>query len=51
MDPNMPGDLKACLYLSVDGFDLLQGGEHKDGSLSHTRLGLAQDIHTKHSLK
>ena len=38
-------------HLSIDGFDLLQGGENKDGSLAHARLGLAKDVHAKDCLR
>lgn len=36
--------------LAVDGLQLLQGGQHKDGSLTHTRLGLTEDVHTQDGL-
>lgn len=36
--------------LSINGFNLLQGGQHKHGRLAHTRLGLAQDVHTQDGL-
>lgn len=36
--------------LSVNGFDLLQGGQHKHSRLAHTRFGLAQDVHAQDSL-
>lgn len=28
-------------HLSIDGLNLLQGGQHKDRCLAHSRLGLA----------
>lgn len=37
--------------LSIDRFDLLQCRQHKHGSLAHTRLGLAQDVHAQNSLR
>jgi len=30
---------------------LMQGGEHKDCGLAHTRFGLAEDVDTNHSLR
>jgi len=36
--------------LTGSGLDLLKRGEDKDSSLSHTRLGLAQNVHTKNRL-
>lgn len=36
--------------LSIDGFNLLQCGQHKHGGLAHTRFGLAQDVHAQDSL-
>lgn len=38
-------------YLAIDGLDLLESGEHENGGLSETRLGLADDITTKKSLR
>lgn len=35
---------------AVDGLDLLQCCENKHGSLAHTRLGLADDIHAEDRL-
>ena len=40
-----------CPHLPVNGFDLLQGGEHKHGRFAHTRLGLTQDVHPKNGLR
>lgn len=37
-------------HLAVDGFDLLKRGEDEDGRLSHSRLGLAEDIHAEDRL-
>lgn len=36
--------------LASDRLDLLEGGEDEDGSLTKTRLGLAEDIGTENSL-
>lgn len=36
--------------LSINGFNLLQGGQHKHSRLAHTRLGLTQDVHAQDSL-
>lgn len=36
--------------LAGDGLDLLEGSKNEDGSLTHTRLGLAQNIHTENGL-
>lgn len=36
--------------LAGDGLNLLEGSEDKDGGLTHTRLGLAQNIHTENRL-
>lgn len=36
--------------LAVDGLNLLKRGQDKDGSLSQTRLGLADDVSTKECL-
>lgn len=41
---------RAPAHLSVDGLDLLQGGQHEDCRLAHSRLGLAQDIHAQDGL-
>ena len=40
-----------CKYLSSDRFKLLQCGQHKHCSLSHTRLGLTDDVHAKDCLR
>lgn len=37
--------------LTIYGLDLLQSGEHKDGRLAHTRLGLADDVHAEDGLR
>lgn len=37
--------------LAGDGLDLLEGSEDKDGGLTHTGLGLAQNIHTENGLR
>jgi hypothetical protein len=37
--------------LAVDGLELLQGRENKDGGLTHTRLGLAEDVLTQDGLR
>lgn len=37
--------------LAIDGLDLLQTGEHEDGSLSQSRFGLADDIGTENGLR
>ena len=42
-------DDQSC-YLILNGLQLLQNREDKDSSLAHTRLGLADDIHTQDSL-
>ena len=42
--------LNLCTDLSINGFELLQGGQHKHGRLAHTRLGLAQDVHAQDGL-
>lgn len=39
-----------CTDLSINGFNLLQGGQHKHSRLAHTRLGLTQDVHAQDSL-
>jgi hypothetical protein len=31
-------------------FQLLQSSQHKDSSFTHTRLGLAQNVHSQHCL-
>ena len=36
--------------LASDGIQLVERREDKDGSLAHTRLGLADDIHSQDSL-
>lgn len=36
--------------LTRDGLDLLEGSKNEDGGLTHTRLGLAQNIHTENGL-
>lgn len=36
--------------LAGDGLDLLERSEDEDGSLTHTRLGLAQNIHAQDGL-
>ena len=36
--------------LSIDGLDLLKGGEDEDGGLSHSGLGLAEDVHSEDRL-
>ena len=38
-------------HLPVDRLQLLQGGQDEDGSLAHTRLGLAEDVHAKDRLR
>ena len=38
-------------YLSINGVNLLEGGEDKDGSLTHARLGLAEDVHAEDGLR
>ncbi len=43
--------LHKIYYLSINRLNLLKCGEHKDGCLSHAWLGLAQYVHTQHSLK
>ena len=37
--------------LTINRLQLVQGGKHKDGSLAHTRFGLAHNVHTKNSLR
>lgn len=37
--------------LSIDGLDLLKGGEDEDGGLSHSGLGLAEDVHSEDRLR
>ena len=39
-----------CTDLSINRFNLLQGGQHKHSRLAHTRLGLTEDVHTQDSL-
>jgi len=36
---------------AVDRFDLLKAGKDKDGGLTHTRLGLTEDVGTEDSLR
>lgn len=36
--------------LAIDGLDLLKSGKDKDGGLTHTGLGLADDVHAKDRL-
>lgn len=38
-------------HLAIYRLDLLQCGKNKYSSLSHTRLGLAQNIHTQNCLR
>ena len=38
-------------HLAVDRLQLLQRGQHEDGSLAHSRLCLAQDVHAEDSLR
>ena len=38
-------------YLSVNGFQLLQGCQNKDGRLAHARFRLTQDVHAKNGLR
>ena len=38
------------MYLSVNGFQLLQGGQNKDRGLAHAGLGLAEDVHAQNGL-
>lgn len=53
---NLEGEL-ACVAehygvnLVLHGFELLQCGEHKDSSLSHSRLRLADNIHAQDGLR
>ena len=39
-----------AVYLSINGFKLLQCSENKHSSLAHARLSLAQHIHTQNGL-
>ena len=39
-----------CTYLSINGLNLLQGGEHEHSCLAHTGLCLAQDVHAQDGL-
>jgi hypothetical protein len=53
---NLVGELTSVAHdhdgnLAVDGLDLLQGGQDEHGRLSETRLGLADDVATKESLR
>jgi len=36
---------------AVDGLDLLKGSEDEDGGFTHTRLGLADDVHAENGLR
>ncbi len=36
--------------LAVDRLELLQGSQHENGGLTHTRLGLAQHVHAEDGL-
>lgn len=52
---NLVGQLASVAHdhdgdLSIDGLDLLKGREHEDGSLTKTRLGLADDVTAKECL-
>ena len=38
-------------HLPIDGLQLLQGGQDKDGGLAHTTLGLADHVHSEDSLQ
>ena len=35
---------------AVDGLDLLEGGKHENGRLTHTGLGLADNVHAEDGL-
>jgi len=37
--------------LALDRLELLEGGKDEDGGLTHTRLGLAEDVHTENGLR
>lgn len=37
--------------LSIDWLDLLKRSQYEDGSLTHTRLGLTDDVHTEDRLR
>ncbi len=37
-------------YLSVDGFQLLQGCQDKNSRLAHAGFRLTQDVHAENSL-
>ncbi len=39
------------VYLSVNGFQLLQGGQNEDRGLAHAGLGLAEDVHAQNGLR
>ena len=52
---NLEGELPGVAHdqdgdLAVDHLDLLERGQHEDGSLAHAGLGLAQDVHAQDSL-
>lgn len=47
-NPDLGG--RAPTHLSIDGLNLLQGGQHEDCCLAHPRLGLAQDVHAQDGL-
>ena len=38
-------------YLSGLGVELVEGGQHEHGRLTHARLGLAHDVHAKDGLE
>ena len=42
--------LDCGVLLLVAGLNLLQHAQHKDSGLTHTRLGLAEDVHTQDGL-
>ena len=39
------------INLVLDGHQLLKNGQDEDGSLTHTRFGLADDVHTQNGLR
>lgn len=39
------------IHLSRLGVELVEGRQHEDSRLTHTRLGLAHDIHTQDGLQ
>ncbi len=39
------------VYLSVNGLQLLQGGQNEDRGLAHAGLGLAEDVHAQNGLR